>query len=280
MYRPRNAQGSFGDTEVDYAPHITCHRLCASGPPVRRVSTIQLDKWPLTNFNRKATTLELKQQRNLIQSFLTEKSEREARFYDANNIIQPINIQADESRYQPSSSTNTCHLSTEKEANVNNPGGRRKVARSLNIACSHIASKAHRPFQDFNLDAQTRTTFPDIPCHSFRNEHLLDIQTLCSRSQVYSTVESNGPNASNDENRSGAPGTPSHYLNLRGSPASISAINADPKVSELHSPGLINSSKPCISTASNLSGIKKMTQTPENLILQWTKLTREELLVG
>lgn len=153
------------------------------------------------------------------------------------------------------------------------------MARLLNMARSRLAAKAHSRFEGSNFDAHARTDFPEIPCHTLRNEHILDIQGTYRRPRVPSIVESNDPNASNGEGNSGSPRNPSQYLFLQGSPASISAIDADFRGSELHSPEMMSGSKQSMSTNSSLSSIETMDETADKLILQWTNLTREELPV-
>ncbi|KAJ5246461.1 hypothetical protein N7468_001444 [Penicillium chermesinum] len=97
------------------------------------------------------------------------------------------------------------------------PGGRRTVARFFNAASGYLATKAHTNFEENGFEVNERTTFPEVPAESFRNEHYQDMKNIfestpITRSRATSFV---GSEYSNGEGSSRTPReTPNRQLSL------------------------------------------------------------------
>ncbi|KAJ6144736.1 hypothetical protein N7470_008631 [Penicillium chermesinum] len=97
------------------------------------------------------------------------------------------------------------------------PRGRRTVARFFNAASGYLATKAHTNFEENGFEVNERTTFPEVPAESFRNEHYQDMKNIfestpITRSRATSFV---GSEYSNGEGSSRTPReTPNRQLSL------------------------------------------------------------------
>lgn len=89
-------------------------------------------------------------------------------------------------------------------------GGRRKVARILNMASKQLAAKTYTQFNDSGFNARGLTDFPEIPGENLRNKNLPEVQKAYSstpipRSRASSFIGSIRDESPNGEGNSRTP---------------------------------------------------------------------------
>lgn len=85
---------------------------------------------------------------------------------------------------EPSVSSTIRRATTNQSGKSVDTGGRRQVARLLNLASKQLAAKAHTHMEDSGFNAQEKLKFPEIPGESLRNEKLSDIQRAYSNTPL------------------------------------------------------------------------------------------------
>lgn len=123
----------------------------------------------------------------------------------------------------PVSSTKIRRATTNQSMKSIDTGGRRQVARLLNLASKQLAAKAHNHMEDSGFNAQEKMKFPEIPGEFLRNEKLPDIQKAYSntplpRSRATSFVGSVRSDSSNGEGSSRILQGPFRQLSLQVPP--------------------------------------------------------------
>lgn len=63
-------------------------------------------------------------------------------------------------------------------------GGRRKVARILNMASKQLAAKTYTQFNDSGFNPRGLTDFPEIPGEMYRNKNLPEVQKAYSNTPI------------------------------------------------------------------------------------------------
>ena len=121
------------------------------------------------------------------------------------------------------SSTMIRRATTNQSIKSVNTGGRRQVARLLNLASRQLAAKAHNHMEDSGFNAQEKMKFPEIPGEFLRNEKLPDIQKAYSntplpRSRATSFIGSVRSDSSNGEGSSRILQAPFRQLSLQVPP--------------------------------------------------------------
>lgn len=124
---------------------------------------------------------------------------------------------------QPSISVIVRRSTTNQSEHTIDAGGRRKVARLLNMASRQLAAKAYNQFHDSGFNPQGLTDFPEVPGEPFRNKNLRDFQKAYSntplpRSRAGSFIESINSDSPNGEGSSRTPQGSSRHLSLPVSP--------------------------------------------------------------
>lgn len=85
---------------------------------------------------------------------------------------------------EPSVSSTIRRATTNQSGKSVDTGGRRQVARLLNLASKQLAAKAHTHMEDSGFNAQEKLKFPEIPGEFLRNEKLSDIQRAYSNTPL------------------------------------------------------------------------------------------------
>lgn len=124
---------------------------------------------------------------------------------------------------EPSVSSTIRRATTNQSGKSVDTGGRRQVARLLNLASKQLAAKAHIHMEDSGFNAQEKLKFPEIPGESLRNEKLSDIQRAYSntplpRSRATSFAGSVESDSSNGEGSSRILQGPFRQLSLQVPP--------------------------------------------------------------
>ncbi|KAF3390235.1 hypothetical protein F1880_009018 [Penicillium rolfsii] len=124
---------------------------------------------------------------------------------------------------EPSVSSTIRRATTNQSGKSVNTGGRRQVARLLNLASKQLAAKAHTHMEDSGFNAQEKLKFPEIPGESLRNVKLSDIQRAYSntplpRSRATSFAGSVESDSSNGEGSSRILQGPFRQLSLQVPP--------------------------------------------------------------
>lgn len=129
---------------------------------------------------------------------------------------------------EPSVSSGMRRATTNQSEKSMDTGGRRQVARLLNLASRQLAARAHSHMEDTGFNAQEKLKFPEIPGEFLRNDKLPDIQRAYSntplpRSRATSFAGSVDSNSSNGEGNSRIIQGPFRQLSLQvPAPARIS----------------------------------------------------------
>ncbi|KAJ5153059.1 uncharacterized protein N7482_009537 [Penicillium canariense] len=132
---------------------------------------------------------------------------------------QPSSTEIAKAATEPSVSSAMRRATTNQSEKSIDPGGRRQVARLLNLASKQLAAKAHTHMEDSGFNAQERANFPEIPGESFRNGKLSDFQKAYSntplpRSRAASFSHSINSDSSNGEGSSRILQGPLQHLSL------------------------------------------------------------------
>lgn len=128
----------------------------------------------------------------------------------------------------PSVSSGMRRATTNQSEKSMDTGGRRQVARLLNLASRQLAARAHTHMEDSGFNAQEKLKFPEIPGESLRNGKLPDFQRAYSntplpRSRATSFAGSVDSDSSNGEGSSRILQGPFRQLSLQvPAPARVS----------------------------------------------------------
>lgn len=99
------------------------------------------------------------------------------------------------------------HAPTNQSGKSIDRGGRRKVARILNVMSRQVTTKAHFHMEDSGFNEEEKANWPEIPGEGLRNDKLSDFQRTFKspRSRSPSFVGSEDSDSSHGERSSKAP---------------------------------------------------------------------------